>query len=463
MKKTFNINLAGFPFTIDEDAYNLLKDYLDTIRFAFETNDDTEDLANDIEGRIAEILIEKEQGGLRIITLSEISQVIERIGQPADFIDVEIQTNDGDSSREANKPDCQQINPQSVTPPPYNPGQYRNTIVRKRLFRDPQNSMLGGVCAGLASYLNMETWVVRLIAVCLLFLSGTTVAIVYIILWIVLPPANTPLQKLQMKGEDPTMENIGKTVTETFRSEDTNGNISNPEKKSFLENALSVFVKCLIILGMIIAIPLLIVLGATLIGCMIAVFVIGIGIFSGGMFDSFTEGLMVLFILLAVIGGAITLGVPLWLLIRKLTKKNEEPVSTSTQRSILIIWLIGIAMTAVFTTKAVKTGMKLDREHWGMKIENLSDINSVYDLEDFIDPDEIKNLSIINGKITLKTYDGKTVVIEDGSVKLYKDDENVEDAVEDSLSLKETLTTTEENLTTTSDTIKIQQTNSVKE
>lgn len=436
MKKTLNINLAGFPFTIDEDAYQLLKDYLDTIRYAFETNDDASELATDIESRVAEILLEKEDGKFRIVTLDEISQVIERIGKPSEFIEIEETTKNSENNHEEEI----KIESESATPPPYNPetSYSRPPLFRKRLFRDPQNSMLGGVCAGIATYLNMETWVVRLIAVCLLFLSVTTVAIVYIILWIVIPPANTPLQKMQMKGEDPTMENIGKTVTETFRVDDPNSNNENPGNKSFLETALSVFVKCLIILGLIIAIPLLIVLGATLIGCMIAVFVIGIGIFSGGMFDSFNEGLMVLFILLAVIGGAITLGVPLWLLIRKLSKKKEESISATTQRSVLIIWLIGIAMTAVFTTKAVKTGMKLDREHWGLKIENLNDINSDYNFEDIIDLDDIKNLNIVNGTITLSTYDGKTVTIEDGSVKISTDGETVAE-VTDTIKVEESV------------------------
>lgn len=439
MKKTLNINLAGYPFTIDEDAYNLLKNYLDTIRYAFDTKDDTGELASDIESRIAEILIEKENNHLRIVTAEEITQVINRIGKPSDFIEVEESINEtpGESQSETIN-----ISIENPTPPPYtpnskannnnntNPHYSRNPFVRKKLFRDPENSLLGGVCSGLAAYLNIDTTIVRLIAVLLFFLSGTTVAIIYIILWIVVPPANTPLQRMQMRGEDPTMANIGKTVTENFQNgegPDSQNQINN----GFINNLFSIFVKCLVILGLVVAVPLLLVLAATLIGCMIAVFVIGIGIFTGGMFDSVTEGLLALFVLLAVVGGAITLGVPLWLLIRKIWKKREEPISVTTQRSMLIIWLIGIAMLAVFTVKAVKTGMKLDREHWGFNMENIQQL-------DEMDESQLEDLSIENGRVSVTTKDGRKIEIFNGKVSIQEKEKVTDSITVDSIALEET-------------------------
>lgn len=426
MKKTLNINLAGYPFTIDEDAYNLLKNYLDTIRYAFDTKDDTGELAADIESRIAEILIEKENNHFRIITAEEITQVINRIGKPSDFIEVEESVNE---IPEENKSETIDISFENTTPPPYPPrnnnnntnnNYSRNPFIRRKLFRDPQNSMLGGVCSGLAAYLNIDPTIVRLIAVLLFFLSGTTVAIIYIVLWIVVPSASTPLQRMQMRGEDPTMANIGKTVTENFQNGE-GPDSQNQVNNGFINNLFSIFVKCLVILGLVVAIPLLIVLGATLIGCMIAVFVIGIGIFTGGMFDSVTEGLMVLFVLLAVVGGAITLGVPLWLLIRKIWKKREEPISVSTQRSILIIWLIGIAMLAVFTVKSVKTGMKLDREHWGFNMENIKQL-------DELDESQLEDLSVENGRVSVTTKDGRKIEIFNGKVSI-QEKENLTDSI----------------------------------
>ena len=416
MKPTLNINLAGYPFTIDDDAYRLLKDYLDTIRYAFDTKEDTEDLATDIESRIAEILIEKEEGGVRIVTIEEISKVIERIGKPSQFIEID------EENIEIHKDRPSPENEQVVTPPPYDPSKYsRNPFVRKRIFRDPQNAMIGGVCAGIAQYLHIDVTIVRLITILLFFLSASTVAIVYIILWIVVPEAHTPIQRMQMMGEDTTIENIGKTVTGNYQE---NGNRENSsEYKSgvagFLSTVLSIFIKILIFLGILIAVPLLIALSAGLIGCIIAVFIIGIAIFGGitegayGWFDSTLEGQFVFFILLAVIGGIITLGIPLWLLFRMLWNKkdNSRPphYNPANQRIMLIVWLCGIALLSVFTVKAVKKGHQIDSLEWGVNLENINELNQ-------IDTEEIENVNIKKSGIIIESKDGRKFEIANGKV-----------------------------------------------
>lgn len=423
MKKTLNINLAGYPFTIDEDAYKLLEDYLDTIRFAFDTKEDTGELAADIEARIAELLMENEGGRIRIVSREEVSKVIERIGKPSEFIEIEeeVKTQEKESSEEVDTPNSEslhseeeiQIEEEKITPPPYESKKLFGTTWRKKLFRDPQNSMLGGVCAGLAVYLNIDVTIVRLLTVLLFFLSATTVAIAYIILWIVVPEAVTPLQRMQMMGQDPTMENIGKTVTENHLSEENKTSEENTKTgfQKFLSSALSIFVKCLIILGLLIGLPLLIAIGAAILGCVIAIFVISIGIVGGGMFDTINEGLMVLFILLAVIGGAITIGIPLWLLIRMAFKKNDSNMTPNNRRSLLIIWLIGIALTAVFTVKAIKKGRYIDHDSIRENIENLQFLND-------LDMEDIEDIKINNGKVTVTTKEGIKYKINKGAVTI---------------------------------------------
>lgn len=412
MKPTININLAGYPFTIDDDAYRLLKDYLDTIRYAFETQDDTEDLAADIESRIAEILLEKEHHGTRIITREEISKVIERIGKPSEFIEIKENVN----YKEEQATEQIRVEKENVTPPPYEPERNYNFPIRKKLFRDPGSAMLGGVCAGVAYYLNIDVTLVRVLTVILFFLSATTVAIAYIILWIVVPEAVTPLQKMQMMGQDPTMENIAKTVTENHFNEDKNDYNGQPQKgpQTFLSNVLSIFVKCLIFIGLLIGLPLLIAIGAAILGCIIAIFVISIGIVGGGMFDSVNEGLMVLYILLAVIGGAITLGIPLWLLVRMAFKKDKKNINPNNRRSILIIWLIGIALSAVFSVKAVKKGRSLDHGKWDVNIEKLEMLND-------LDSEDIEEIKINKGEIIVTTEEGTTYKINKGVVNIEMD------------------------------------------
>lgn len=403
MKRTLNINLAGYPFTIDEDAYNLLKDYLDTIKYAFDTQDDTVELAADIESRIAEILIENEGGGIRIVSLEEISRVIDRIGKPSEFIEIEENVK-SQSSGHPDKLDEEEIKMEEmkISPPPYySREQYpRNSFTRKKLFRDPQDSMLGGVCSGLAHYLNIDVTIMRLITVVLFFLSASTVAIAYIVLWIVVPQANTPYQRMQMMGEDPTVENIGKTVTDNHRGEDTipNSQVKKSGFQGFLSSALSVFIKCLIIIGLIVAIPILIAAGAAILGCLIAIFVISIGIVSGGMFESVNEGLMVLYILLAVVGGAITVGVPLWLFIRNFWNLKNNNLNPASRRALLIVWLCGIALVSVFTVKAVKKERQIDKSQWGTYLKD-------YDFED----EEIRDIDISKGAIVITTDGGKKI------------------------------------------------------
>ena len=428
MKKTLNINLAGYPFTIDDDAYSLLKDYLDTIRYAFETNTDTEDLAADIESRIAELLIENEEGGIRIVSKEEISKVIERIGKPSEFIEME-ETVDTSFNNVNNRTHFEEIKLEEETDAPSSQSNWkkqfsRNPFVRKKLFRDPQNALLGGVCSGLAVYLNIDPTIIRILTILLFFLSASTVAIAYIILWIVVPEASTPLQRMQMKGEEPSVENIGKTVTEDY---DNVSNSPQPQGGSFyrfINSLFSIFVKCLIILGLIIAVPVLIVLGAGLLGCVIAAFIIGIVLIGGissasyGMFDSAMEGLMVFYILLAVIGGIITLGIPLWLLLMKVWKKRDINSNPNNRRSLLIVWLCGIALLAVFTVKAVKEGKELER--WEKAL-----ISSNVAVPEEIEEEEVlNNVSVSEEEIKIETKSGKTVTISQDGVKIKKTEEN---------------------------------------
>lgn len=414
MKKTININLAGYPFIIDEDAYKLLKDYLDTIRYAFQTNGDTEDLAVDIESRIAEILLENSNGNLPIITVEQISSVIERIGKPSDFIEIDVEVKEYETTHQKEKEEIN-INEETVSPPPYNPQpKSKNPLVRKNLFRDPQNAMLGGVCSGLAHYLGMDVTIIRLLTVLLFFLSASTVAIVYIILWIVVPEARTPFQRMKMMGENPTVENIGRTVTENFQeNENLNSGNSLQEAQGILSKIFSFIIKCLIILGLIIACPLLLALAIGLLGCIIAVFVLGVIIVGGSstfwVFNRASEEIFAFYILLAVIGGIITIGIPLWLLIRKVWKKKDTEMSPANNKAMLIVWLCGIALLSVFCVKAVKKGKQLEAIKWESRHESLDNIEINEDVD---------NISISEEGVKIQDKNGKTVTIDKRGVEI---------------------------------------------
>ena len=191
MKKTFNINVAGFPFIIDDDAYTLLDNYLQTIENAFAGNDETRELANDIESRVAELLMERTSTNSPIVSVADVEEVISRVGQPEEIMEedetISIKTPGGDN---AAKEDAKN----AATPPPYIPPV---TPIKKKLFRDPQNTMIGGVCSGLAWYLNMDPTIVRLLTVLITMVSMFSGAIAYLILMLVVPEAKTPLERMQ--------------------------------------------------------------------------------------------------------------------------------------------------------------------------------------------------------------------------------------------------------------------------
>jgi len=192
MNKTFNINLGSYPFAIDEDAYEYIQNYLDTIRRHFSASDGCEEILYDIEVRMAE-LFQEHLKGRAIISMKEIDEVIMIMGKPEDF-GAEPMAESHQSSSRGKKSESK-----------IKPG--------KRLFRDPDDKKLAGVCSGISAYLGIEDplWV-RLIFAILLF-TGTGV-ITYIILWALVPEASNAGDKLAMRGEPATIQNIAKVVEE---------------------------------------------------------------------------------------------------------------------------------------------------------------------------------------------------------------------------------------------------------
>lgn len=190
MNKTFNINLGGYPFAIDEDAYEYIQNYLGTIRRHFSASDGCEEILYDIEVRMAE-LFQEHLKGRAIISMKEIDEVIMIMGKPEDFGAEPMAEQHFTSSKNTKS------------------GSKLGT--GKRLFRDPDDKKVGGVCAGIAAYFGIEDplWV-RLIFVLLLF-TGTG-GMAYIILWALVPEASNAGEKLAMRGEPATIENIAKLV-----------------------------------------------------------------------------------------------------------------------------------------------------------------------------------------------------------------------------------------------------------
>lgn len=187
MKKTFTINISGTVFHIEEDAYEVLQKYLVNLKNHFGTDEEGKEILSDIEARIAEIFSEKSDDEKKVVTLDWVNEVIETMGTPEDFAEEE-----GDEEEV-----------------------YVSAPKRKRrLYRDPERRVLGGVCGGLGAYFNMDPVILRIIFVVLFFVTTGAALLAYIVLWIAVPKARTTAQRLEMRGEEATVKNIEKSIRE---------------------------------------------------------------------------------------------------------------------------------------------------------------------------------------------------------------------------------------------------------
>jgi phage shock protein PspC (stress-responsive transcriptional regulator) len=192
MKKTIDINLAGLRFALDEDAYQRLNAYLRALEAQLAQTPGKEEILADIEGRIAELFSANLNLGKQVINLAEVDAVVATMGAPEDFAG-------GDADGERSSRDWQPLGAEESG--------------KKRLFRDADDRVVGGVASGLAAYLDVDPVVVRLLWGASIFLGGLGIWL-YLILWVVVPPARTTADRLRMRGEKVNWKNIQKTVEE---------------------------------------------------------------------------------------------------------------------------------------------------------------------------------------------------------------------------------------------------------
>jgi len=208
MKKTTTIHLSGILFNIEEDAYEKLSNYLKSIENHFSRHSGKKEIIEDIETRIAEILSEKISSSKQVITIDDINDVISKMGSVEQF-------DDG-------------ITEQSKT-------LIDNTTIKRKIYRNPDDKIIGGVCGGIAVYFDIDPLWIRLIWAIAFFFFGSGLFL-YILLWIIIPEAKTPSQKLEMKGESVNIANIGKEIANDLKqfSDKSRNEFSNLSKNKFV-------------------------------------------------------------------------------------------------------------------------------------------------------------------------------------------------------------------------------------
>ena len=284
MKKTLTVNLGGTVFHIDEDAYRLLDNYLNNLKSYFQRQEGAEEIVNDIEIRICELFLEKIRNGQQVITIGDVEEVIARVGKPEDFADAADEASEEKSESKSNKAY------ESAS------GGATYMKVKRRLFRNIDNKLIGGVCSGIAAYFDFSVAAVRIVALILLLFGpvtfilssvGCSVFFIYIVCWIVIPPARTAADKLAMHGEEINIENIGKTVTDGFEkaSKKVNDYVKSDKPRSFFERLgevlgtiIKVLAKAILILIAIVLSPVVFVLAIIF----VVMLVVGISFLVGG-------------------------------------------------------------------------------------------------------------------------------------------------------------------------------------
>ena len=249
MKKNITVNMFGILYPIDEDAYELLSRYLSNMRGYFSRQDGGTEIADDIEARVAELMNELRQSGVNAVTIEHVQSIISRIGSPEQLDVTEAETTAEPPQR-------------GPVPPPYNPP--AESKPEKKLYRDIDHKMLGGVLAGLGCYLGINPLWLRLAALVIFFCSYGWATLIYIIFWVLIPPAVTPEERLQMKGEPVNFDNL--------REEFLNGTremVNRSSAGSFMSGVLQVLCSIFKVLLYVVGIAVLVGCAFTLLAALI--------------------------------------------------------------------------------------------------------------------------------------------------------------------------------------------------
>ena len=353
MKKTLTVNLNNVVFHIDDDAYELLQNYLSAVEKQL-SEDERKDVMSDIEARVAELFTERLQRNKNVVNKEDVEQIIEVLGKPSQFGGEESET---ETQSETGKQDKKRS---------------------RRFYRDPENTVLGGVCGGLSAYLGMDVTLLRIIFIILVFVGVGMIIPVYLIVWLIAPPAVTVAQRLEMQGEDVTIDSIKgefnnvKNYVESDKFKNSAGNIGRT-----IGDVLGGIFKAIFgFLGTVLGFAGVILLGVLVLALIFL-------IFEPGILNGFTPEIVTSTDVLSsekavlfIISLLLVVGCPIFMIIhwvvRLVSGKKEFPKNTFWVT--IVLWFAGLFM---FYSVGAKTFI-----HWKQSdtnwIINFEDDNSAY-------------------------------------------------------------------------------------
>ncbi len=208
MKKVININFQGRVIPIEEYAYDMLKQYVESLRKFFAEEEGRDEIINDIEGRIAELFGESLKKGSTCITEDDVNTIIASMGRPEDF--------EGEEGKVQSQLGGENTGEKNSSGSDYS---FKSEQPRGRLFRDENEKILGGVCGGLANYLRIDPTIVRLVFALISFGAGTGI-LLYILLWVILPSrhlnSTSSTKRLYRNPEEKVVAGVASGIASYF-------------------------------------------------------------------------------------------------------------------------------------------------------------------------------------------------------------------------------------------------------
>lgn len=366
MNKTVSINLGGFFFHIDENAYQKLNRYFDAIKQSLSA-EGRDEIMSDIENRISELFSEKLTSEKQVISILEVDQVISVMGQPEDY------RIEGDEPKNTSY-------------------SYESTgkIGSKKLYRDTENGSLGGVASGLGHYFGVDKVWIRIIFVLLALASGTGI-LAYIILWAVTPEPKNTSEKLEMQGEPITISNIEKKVrsefdhvSEKIKSVDYDkmGNQVKSSAQKISGTLSDVLGSIFMVFGKIIGVFMILISTVSLIALFISMFALGstsnvktpwmdhFNTFNYTNTSLFFIGMLFLF----------AFGIPLFFLLYlglKILITNLRSIGNIAKYSLLAVWIASIIILVSLTVRQASE-VAFDNKIINKKTINLDPKDTLY-------------------------------------------------------------------------------------
>lgn len=344
MKKTLTVNLNNLVFHIDDDAYEMLQTYLTEVSHHLSA-DEQREVMNDIEARIAELFTERLQKNKNVVNLEDVNEIINILGKPNQFGDSD------DDETETEKTETKSDKKKA-----------------RRFYRDPENAVLGGVAGGIAAYFSWDVTWVRIGLVALALISAGNFIPIYLLVWIVAPKAVTASQRLEMQGEDVTVDNIKSEInnlknyvdSEKFKqSADTFG-------ERMLDFLRVIFKVVFGFVGAILGFVGIILAGVLVLTLMFLIF--EPSIMHGFVPEFWTDFSLVTpdKAVLLIIALLLVVGCPIFMLvcwaIRITTGRNSA--SKTTSWVIIILWFAGLFMLYSFSAKTLIHWNKLGNHSW---------------------------------------------------------------------------------------------------